>query len=91
MVCGIQSGRFYIDLGVLNQDSEFVLGILSDQTVLSQTSSISAVELANERLLMKNGWRIFRLRQADCFDSIDREITKITKLLTPKSEMEELI
>lgn len=85
-VLGIQSGRFHIDLGIMNEKGEFILGILSDQSVLNQQSNIAAIEHSNTRLFEENGWKIFRLRSAYCFDSFDDELDKILSCLDSNSE-----
>jgi len=83
---GVQSGRFHIDLGVIDKNGNFVMGVLSDRSVLSQQSNISAIELSNSRLFEKNGWKIFRLRSTCCFDSFENELERLLSCLEPNSE-----
>ena len=79
---GIQSGRYYIDLAVLDHNGNFVLGIISDHSVLNQKSNIAAIELGNKQFYEKHGWRLFRLRSPNCFDSFAGEMEKILMLLS---------
>jgi len=80
---GVQSGRYYIDLAVQNEDGSFSLGILSDQSVMNQKANISAIEFANSQFYEKNGWHLFRLRSTNCFDSFDTELKRILDRLNP--------
>lgn len=90
-VLGVQSGRFHIDLGIMNGQGEFLMGILSDQSVLNQQSNIAAIELGNSRLFERNGWKIFRLRSAYCFDSFEDEFDRLLSFLEPNSENKSFI
>ncbi len=85
-VLGIQSGRFHIDLAIVDDNGEFILGILSDQSVLNQQSNIAAIELGNSKLFERNGWKIFRLRSAYCFDSFEDELERLLACVEPNSE-----
>ncbi len=79
---GIQSGRYYIDLAVLNNSGNFALGIISDNSVLNQKSNIAAIELGNKQFYEKHGWKLYRLRSPNCFDSFTGEMEKILMLLS---------
>ncbi len=80
---GIQSGRYYIDLAVQNDDGKFVLGIVSDETVINQKSNISAIEIKNLSTYEQEGWKIFRLRSPFAFDSFDQQMSRIREILSP--------
>lgn len=90
-VLGVQSGRFYIDLGIFDDKSGFVLGVLSDQSVLNQKSNIAAIEIANTRLFERNGWKIFRLRSTRCFDAFDEELDRLLAYLDPDGDNKKII
>ncbi len=90
VILGLQSGRYYIDLAVVSPRMEFLLGILSDQTVLNQKANVSAIEMANTRRMTSCGWQIYRLRSANCFVSFDREVEKILEILGPFEEGSQL-
>ncbi len=83
---GVQFGRYYIDLAVRDEKGDFVLGIISDQTVTNQKAHISAIESANAAFYKKVGWNLYRLQSVRCFDSFDREMEKILSVLTCDSE-----
>lgn len=86
VLCGIQSGRYYIDLAVMDSQGNFVLGIISDQTVMNQKANVSAIELANAERYQCLGWRLYRLSASRCFDSYDRELENILNILSPTVE-----
>ncbi len=83
---GVQSGRYYIDLAVKDKSGNFVLGIISDQSVMNQKAHISAIEMQNEAAFSKCGWQIYRLRSTDCFDRFERELDHILAILNPPAE-----
>ena len=78
---GVQNGRYYIDLAVLSEKGDFVLGIISDHTVMNYQANIAAIEIANLDYYKKSGWQIFRLHSAFCFDSFESELQKILDIL----------
>ena len=80
-VSGLQNGRYYIDLAVLDGDSVFQLGIVSDHSVLSQRANIAAVECANFAFFKKHGWSLYRLRSVPCFDSYENQLQNILQIL----------
>ncbi len=82
-VLNVQNGRFFLDLAVLTEKG-FVLGVISDQTVLNQKSGIGAIEYANRKLFLENGWRIYRLHSNDAVDSLEREAERVIALLEQK-------
>ncbi len=81
---GVQSGRYYIDLAIYDEEYNFLLGILSDQTVMNQKSNVSSIEFSNFSFYQKCGWKLYRLRSTNCFDSFERELESILNLLSPK-------
>ena len=80
-VSGLQNGRYYVDLAVLDDEEAFRLGIVSDHSVLSQRSNIAAVECANIAYFQKNGWSLYRLRSVPCFDSYENQLQNILQIL----------
>jgi len=90
-IAGLQSGRYYIDLLVLDQNEEPLLWILSDQTILNQKANITAIELANRRFMESCGFHSFRLRTAQCFDSFETEMTRLLETIRPRVKNELLI
>jgi len=80
-ISGIQSGRYYVDLGVLDDEGTVILGILTDHSVMSHHSNVAALECANAKYFEKYGWVLYRLRSASCFDSFDHELQNILKIL----------
>jgi hypothetical protein len=91
VLSGLHSGRYYIDLAVINQEGEFLLGIISDQTVMNQKANITAIENGNARFYQKWGWNLYRLRSAKTFDSFERELDRILSVLSPNSGENDLI
>lgn len=90
-IAGIQNGRYFIDLLVLNQAGEPLLWILSDQSVLNQKANISAIELANKRFMGSCGVQSFRLRTAQCFDNFDAEMSRLFDTLQPHQKNDNLL
>ena len=82
-VLGVQSGRFYLDLAVKDEKGDFVLGVISDHSVLNQKANISAIEMQNEAAYEKAGWRIYRLRTPECFDHFSGVMEEVFSFLTP--------
>ncbi len=80
-VSGLQSGRYYIDLAVVDKDGSFLLGILTDHSILSQRANVAAVECANSDYFTKHGWTLYRLRSVPCFDSYDQELQNVLQFL----------
>ncbi len=80
-VSGIQSGRYYIDLGVLGQDESFLLGIMTDHTVLNHRLNVAAVECSNTLYYQRCGWTMYLLRSTKCFDSFEHELQNILQIL----------
>ena len=80
-VSGIQSGRYYVDLGILGPDDSFLLGILTDHSVLSHRSNVAVVECANEKYYSENGWNLYYLRSTSCFDSFEHEVQSVLQIL----------
>lgn len=90
-VSGIQSGRYYIDLAVLDEKGDFALGILSDFSVLNQKANIAAIEIANSDFYEKWGWKIYRLRAPFALDSFESELQNILQLLQNDESTSEMI
>ncbi len=90
-VSGVQSGRYYIDLAVLDENGDFSLGILSDYSVLSQKANIAAIEIANSDYYEKWGWRLYRLRSPRCLDSFESELQNVLQLLQNSENNVEMI
>ncbi len=88
---GVQSGRYYIDLAVVDKNSKFVLGIISDQSVLRQQNNISAIEMGNADYFSKNGWSLYRMRSAECFDSFEGVLQNILQFLQKGNLDKELL
>lgn len=84
---GVQSGRYYIDLAISDQEGNFILGIISDYSVLNQKGHITLIELKNLQYLKQYGWKIYRLRTTNCFDSFDGELHNILQILSPDKEI----
>ncbi len=80
-VSGLSSGRYYIDLAVQDANGNFLLGILSDHSVLNQRANIAAVESLNSEYFRRNGWNLYRLRSVPCFDSYEHELQNVLQLL----------
>ncbi len=88
---GVQSGRYYIDLAVIDKNSKFVLGIISDQSVLRQQNNISAIEIGNENYYSKNGWNLYRMRSTEFFDSFESVLQSVLQILQKGSSERELL
>ena len=78
---GLQNGRYYIDLVVLDEESSFQLGIVSDHSVLNQRANIAAVECANFEFFKRHGWTLYRLRSVPCFDSYEHQLQNVLQIL----------
>lgn len=88
---GVQSGRYYLDLAVADSKGTFLLGIVSDRTVLNQKSNVSAIEMSNLEAFCKADWQIYRLHAANTFDSFDGELDRILLRLPSNQEQVEII
>jgi len=90
-IFGLRSGRYYFDLAVLDDNGVFQLGILSDQTILGQQAHISSIEIFNQKLYEQNGWRVYRLRSTNCFDSFENEVNQIISVLEGETCQREIL
>lgn len=91
VVSGVMNGRYYIDLAVVNDNDEFILGIISDQTVLNQKSNLSAIEISNLAIYESLGWNICRCFVTCAFDSYDAQLNRILSYLSNSTDESELI
>jgi len=82
VLLGVQSGRYFLDLAVSDERGDFLLGVLSDQTVVAHASHVSEIEIANGDFYRKHGWNLYRLRSADAFVHFDQVLHQILSLLS---------
>ena len=78
---GLRSGRYYIDLAVQDENSNFVLGILSDHSIVNYQANVASIELSNLNYYEDCGWQIYRLHAASSFDSFEIELQNILSIL----------
>ena len=74
----------------MNDENEFVLGILSDESVMNQRANIASIELSNARFYAKHRWKLFRLRSADCFESFDSQLQTVLRMLSSPDFSDEI-
>ncbi len=91
VLSGVQNGRYFIDLAILNEKDEFVLGLISDQSVLRQQNNISAIELANSWYFSSNGWQLYRIRSTECFDSFESVLNNVLQILQKHNTDKDLL
>ena len=88
---GVQSGRYFIDLAIQDKNRNFVLGIISDQSVLRQQNNIAAIEIGNLNYFLKNGWTLYRMRSTEFFESFDSVLQNVLQLLQSKSTEKDIL
>lgn len=80
--------RFKVDIAVINpyKEEEYLLGILLDGESYRQSANTKDREVAQISVLKSLGWRLHRVWTMDWWDNREKELLKLTTILSERKE-----